>query len=383
MSRTSHSLRIAAAAVFVTALVLVPATAEAKKPGVLEGKPTVENRIELRKLRFSLTPQIGMSLSQPYNHKGMVGAALRFDITDWIGIRASGQYGAINVESSLLRDINKGGLPEATPADAAQASASGCVVGEPCRPIDQIDNPAPLLNDFKAGLTRLQWQSSVDVAFTPFSGKLGMFQSIFTEYDIYVFGGLGITGWERSFKDASSTSQIYGLDTNPDSPTFCRLGNNANALQNSECLLHPVKADTGVRIGGSFGAGLHIFITDWVAINPEIHDIIVRQNIGGLNATITDVPPEVDAKDRVIVHNVTFNLGATFYFPPKAKRTRYGKRSAGPAGGLPAGGGAGGEVGGEVGVDVGGEDPIGDAPVEEKPPGEELPPEEEEVVVDG
>ena len=61
---------------------------------------------------------------------------------------------------------------------------------------------------------------------------------------------------------------------------------------NIECLLHPVKADNGFRVGGSFGAGLHLFITDWLSLNPEIHDIVVGHNDAGLNATVIDVDAE-------------------------------------------------------------------------------------------
>src|SRR5690606_23586542 len=47
--------------------------------------------------------------------------------------------------------------------------------------------------------TKLQLTASLDVAFTPFSGKLGMFSAIFTEYDIYIFGGVGFVNWVRHY----------------------------------------------------------------------------------------------------------------------------------------------------------------------------------------
>ena len=335
----------------VAAGMLIPNEAHAKKPGVLEGKPIVVERIELRKLRFSITPMAGMSLSQPYVHKGFAGAKLRFDITDWIGVRVGGSYGVVNVDAKLLKAINGGGLPEGVPIDGEAA---------PVRPASELDNPAPLLHDFRAGLTRLQWQGSADVAFTPFAGKLGLFQAIFTEYDIYIFGGVGLTSWEKHYPQAASTAERYGINTNPDNPAYCQQSNGA---QNGECLLHPVKAEEGIKVGGSFGGGLHLFITDWVGINLEVHDIVVGHNIAGLNATINDVPPIVTNDDRVAVHNVTFNLGATFYFPPKAKRSTIKP----PTKELPAGGGGGGgAAAGGGSVSVGGD--VGAPPTEEPAP---------------
>jgi outer membrane beta-barrel protein len=322
--KNTIKLSIAAAGVAAAGLLLLPNEALAKKPGVLEGKPVVVDRLELRKFRAQVTPMIGMSLSQPFVHKGMVGANVRFDFTDWIGVRASFMYGVINVDSKLLKALNS---PGALPAGSANSNIDTYDGNPgPYRPNDQLDNPAPLHGDFQAGLTRLQYTGSVDLAFTPFAGKLGLFSALFTEYDIYIFGGFGFAGWQRHYPGARSTSEILQIanSTDPNGMNYCgdpNMGNNTNA----DCLLHPVKADNGFRAGGSFGAGLHLFITDWVSINPEVHDIIVAHNDAGLNATIADVPPLVENKrggDRVIRHNATFNLGVTFYLPPKAKRSK-------------------------------------------------------------
>jgi outer membrane beta-barrel protein len=321
-------LSLTAAAICGAGLFLLPSEALAKKPGVLEGKPVVVDRLELRKFRAQIVPMVGISLSQPFVHKGLVGAKVRFDFTDWIGIRGSFMYGAVDVEGKLLKALNDGGLPTGT-ADpmAMDVSAEG-----PYRPLSELDNPSALRHDFRAGLTKLQWQASLDLAFTPFAGKLGLFSAVFTEYDIYIFGGVGLVNWARHYPagalGSTSTSDLLGIpnSTDPALDNYCE---DLAGVPNSECLLHPVNPDTGVRVGGSFGAGLHLFLTDWMSLNPEVHDIVVGHNDAGLNATITDVPPVVsngggggNANDRVARHNVSFNLGFAFYLPPKAKRSR-------------------------------------------------------------
>jgi outer membrane beta-barrel protein len=272
---------------------------------------------------------VAMSLSQPFVHMGYVGGKATFHFADWIGLRAGFMYGIIPVESKLLRAINDGGLPVGRAPgenDPSLAGENPCMGAAPCRNNDQLDNPAPLLHDFRAGLVRAQWQSSIDLVFTPFAGKLGIFSAIFTEYDIYVFGGLGLVGYNKHYDDAASTSELLGLQTgNPMEQTYCQEG---GGNQNSECLLHPVNPDTGVRVGGSFGGGLHLFITDWVSIDLEIQDIVVGVNLAGLNTTVRDVPPVVQngrgdsETDRDVFHNVTFQVGPKFYFPPRAKRTK-------------------------------------------------------------
>ena len=331
-----NKIKILSILVTLSAAALAPSLAEAApKKGPLEGEPVVRKKLQLRRFRFQITPYVGMSLSQPFVHMGYVGARLGTHFADWIGVRAGFGYGVVNLDSKLLRAINDGGVPVGIdPGTADPSVANGPVCGDytgngmvdaanggaPCRELAEGDNPAPLLHDFQAGLTRAQWQASVDAVFTPFSGKLGLFSAIFTEYDIYVFGGLGLMGWQKHYKNAESTSDQLNLDTsNPELDTYCQ---EANVGQNPECLLHPVKADTGVKVGGSFGAGVNLFLTDWVALNLEIQDIVTSNNLAGLNTTITDVPPVVDKDDKDVFHNVTMQLGAKFYIPFKAKRTK-------------------------------------------------------------
>jgi outer membrane beta-barrel protein len=310
-------------AVACAAWTLMPSQASAAgRKSVLEGEPIVRKKLQLRKFRFQLTPYVGMSLSQPFVHMGYAGARVGFHFADWIGARAGFGYGVVNVDSALLRAVNGGGLPVGIPpgtTDNSVPMGPMCPAGAPCRPLAETDNPAPLLHDFQAGLTRAQWQSSVDVVFTPFAGKLGLFSAAFTNYDIYLFGGLGLVGW-NAHTDSASTAEQLSLDTNPDSMNYCVDANSGG--QNAECLLHPVDPDDGVKLGFSFGGGVHLFITNFVAMNLEVQDIVTSNNLAGLNTTVDDIPPLVDRRDRDVFHNVTLQIGAKFYIPFKAKRSK-------------------------------------------------------------
>ncbi|RMG93862.1 MAG: hypothetical protein D6705_17580 [Deltaproteobacteria bacterium] len=333
-TRTLLSLCLSVAA---AAAVLSPDTAHARKKGVLEGEPIVRKKLLLRKLRFQMTPVIGMSLSQPFVHEGYAGLRLGFHATEWLGFRAGFMWGAVQLKSKVLKDLEDGGLPVGIPAgqqDTSVTMGPTCQGPAPCRPIAENDNPAPLLHDFQAGLTHALWQSSVDIVFTPFNGKLGLFSAIFTEYDAYVFGGLGIMGWQKFYNgkfhrdEIKSTAELNGLDTNPEvdgmpNPNYCR---EMNGAQNDECILHPVKPDERVHLGFSFGGGFNLFVADWGAINVEVQDIVTRNNLTGLNATIDDVVkeggPVVNKRDLDFFHNVTLQLGFRVYIPFKAKRGR-------------------------------------------------------------
>jgi hypothetical protein len=328
MHRTRKIISLAVALGAATA-VLQPGEALARKKGVLDGEPAVRKNLQLRKLRFQITPKVGMSLSQPFVHEGYAGADLGVHFTDWIGIRAGFMYGVVKLPTKLHKDlVDNGGLPEGIApgqVDTSVAMGPTCTGNVPCRPIAENDNPAPLKHDFQAGLTHAAWQSSFDIVFTPFVGKLGFFSSLFTEYDIYLFGGLGLMGWQKYYKDAQSTAELGNLDTRPSAngainPNYCRA--DAASPQNDECVLHPVSADKAVKVGFSFGAGVHLFLSQWAALNLEVQDIVTSNNLTGLNATVADIPPAVAKEDRDAFHNVTLQLGAKFYIPFKVKRGR-------------------------------------------------------------
>jgi outer membrane beta-barrel protein len=321
-----HRIRtLTVMAATLAAVTLLPDLAQAKRKSPLEGKPVVVRKLELHKLRFGITPFVGMSLSQAFVHKGYAGARLHFDFTDWIGVKGMFAYGVINKPAKLLRGLvgeNEDGINGSLPVGIADpTNAANPTV--PVRSENDFNNPAPLLHDFKSGLTRNNWLASFDVVFTPFSGKLGLFSGIFTEYDLYLFGGLGLSNWGKQYGSAQSTTQQIGtLDTaDPKSAGYCRPVGDTAADINRECFLHPVKADTGIKVGPSFGGGIHVFLADWASINVDVQDIMSLNNPAGLNSTTTDVPPVVDKKDANWNHNVMMSLGVTFYLPPKAKRS--------------------------------------------------------------
>ena len=314
-----HRIRtLTVMAATLAAVMLLPDSAQAKRKSPLEGKPVVVRKLELRKLRVGITPFVGMSLSQPFVHKGYAGGKIHFDFTDWIGLKGMFAYGVINRDAKLLKAINDGGLPAGIPANTADTNPTNA----PIRDSANRNNPAPLLHDFQAGLTRNNWLASLDVVFTPFSGKLGLFSGIFTEYDLYLFGGLGLANFGKQYPNQKSTTELLGnLDTkDPKAASYCKPTGGGTTI-NQECFLHFVKADTGIKVGPSFGGGIHVFLADFAAINVDVQDIMSYNNPAGLNSTTTDVPPQVNKSDNNWNHNVMMSLGVTFYFPPKAKRS--------------------------------------------------------------
>src|SRR5688572_10058250 len=152
-----HRIRtLTVMAATLAAVTLLPDTALAKRKSPLEGKPVVVRKLELRKLRVGITPFVGMSLSQPFVHKGYVGGKLHFDITDWIGLRGMFAYGVLNFDAKLLKGLgtpdSAGSLPQGVPAMTPENPSP-----VPVRADNDFNNPAPLAHDFHSGLTRNQF----------------------------------------------------------------------------------------------------------------------------------------------------------------------------------------------------------------------------------
>ncbi len=132
--------------------------------------------------------------------------------------------------------------------------------------------------------------------FKPFSGKLGLFSGIFTEYDMYLFAGLGLASFETPLPERRSR---------PPNCSACPairkdiqlLRSYAQLRPEQRYYLHAVKADTGIKVGPSFSGGVNIFLADFAALNLDVRDIMTYNNAAGLNSTTTDVPPKVDKQD--------------------------------------------------------------------------------------
>src|SRR5262245_34231638 len=113
----------------VGALALLASQAHAEGRNPLAGQPAIRHRVELRKLRFELTPQLILSTNQPYLIGVGGGAALQFHITDWLGFGASVHY-TQNFAAPL-----EGRVEEALPAFYAAENDAARGLRQPSRAI--------------------------------------------------------------------------------------------------------------------------------------------------------------------------------------------------------------------------------------------------------
>ncbi len=242
----------------------------------LEGQPAIHNRLELRRLRFEIAPEFVISTNQDYKHAFGIGANLQFHILSWLAAGFEGAY-LFNANTGL-EDRVRGALT------AAQNSPGGLTFGQ----------PTPQQHDQRIlGANAL---ISVYVTVTPISGKFSLFSAGFAYYDFYGSVGVGMMNFTQKCcaggEDPAGTSDP--ANPNTEDPRIF----------------------SGIKVGGMFGLGAHLYFTDWFGMQIEFRDFFLKANPGGGDV---NGDRHLTPADETPQNNLFFGLGFSFLLPPKAK----------------------------------------------------------------
>ena len=139
---------------------------------------------------------------------------------------------------------------------------------------------------------------SLYVALTPFAGKISMFGALFARYDVYGMIGLGGLILGNTFGTDSAEEDPAGGQCPSGDPNRCDPQN------------------AGVRIGGMFGVGSHLFFNQWFGLNIELRDYLAASNPAGLDVDGNRV---LNASDETLGNNLFVSVGVTIMLPPTAK----------------------------------------------------------------
>jgi outer membrane beta-barrel protein len=258
-------------------LLLGSSFARAERKNPLEGQPAIRHKVEMRKMRFEITPGLMTSINQDFRTFIGGSVVLQFHITDWLGIGVQAGFGG-GLDTGLTSKIN----------DVLQPTELG---------------PQPSKDQFNSHLSDIKGAFSAYATVTPFAGKLSLFGAAFLKYDLYAMAGIG--------------GLLIGNN-------FAASFNPSAAHQMNECDAPMVHTDpntcdpenSGFKFGGMFGAGVHLYFTNWLGVNIEIRDYLANINQGGLD---TNNDFKLNSKDETLANNLFFNLGLTFMLPPTAK----------------------------------------------------------------
>jgi len=249
------------------ALTVLPLAAQAQRKSPLADAPAIRKRFELRSTRLEFGAGMGSTINQDFYHTVLVQVKLGFHITDWLSLSGFGGFAVANMATGYNERL-VGALPDAqVPLDRAPTKALGAAA--------------------------LQQVSSVfggQLEITPFTGKYSLFGKLFASYDFYGFAGPGFINVKPT--DAGMLQPCVDGTT---TQTVCNV--------------------SGMKLGATFGVGMHTFFHQAVALNVELRDIYAQLNPSG-----RDVNGDTFANNADLGWTHTWMLGANvvLYLPTTA-----------------------------------------------------------------
>jgi len=266
-----------------------PSEAQAQEiqlTGPLVGQPAVRHQRQYRDGRAEIALGAGFTLLDEYKRTIFLSGRLNYNIFDWLGIGVFGGFSpdALSLNTDLSDKIDDTPAPRNT-RTAVNLPALGAG-GKP-------------QTEFGEQAGKLAWMATPQITFSPFRGKLALFQKLFVDTDLYVHGGVAFVGVkERADCGGTATTAC----TSPAS----------------------FKQDSRVAIAPSFGLGLTLYPSNFVSINVEYRALPFSYNKGGFDsrgsgpdASFPD--NKIDSEDRTFKFNQMIFVGVGFYLPTKPK----------------------------------------------------------------
>ena len=273
--------RLAIAALALLALPALPAApAHAERKSALEGQPAVRHRLLLVKRRFELTPAFEASVNADFKHTLSGGLKLEFHLTDMWSIGAVGFYGT-GIDTGLNGRISRD-LP-----DEAEAG-----------------DPTPSQTQWDEHLNTIPIHGAGYITITPWYGKLAAFSKFFVNFDFYFSAGVSYVQLENeccSFDEDPAPGGDLDMGILPDNNP-----NNDPALND------------GSRVGGYLGGGIHLFLSNWAALDLTVRDYLFQDNPSGLDF---DADLAVSDEDQRFLNHLFMGIGISFFLPATARRT--------------------------------------------------------------
>ncbi|MCL2776943.1 MAG: hypothetical protein FWD73_02990 [Polyangiaceae bacterium] len=278
--RSLGATTIAACVAFGTTAVSKPAKAqEIQLTGPLAGAPSVRKARLYREGRLELAVGPGFTLLDEYQRTIFVSGRLQYNLFDWLGIGVFGGVAAANLDTDLTDKINS-----TAPRNSRTA----------------INLPGQGQGSFADQTGKLKWMAAPQITFSPFRGKLALFQKLFVDTDLYIHGGAAFIGVDERG------------DCSPDHCTSATPG--------------AFNTKSRVAVAPTFGLGLTFYLASFISLNIEYRALPFSWNRsgfdtrgGGPNASFPD--NQINSEDRTFKFNQMVFVGAGFYLPAKTKLT--------------------------------------------------------------
>ncbi len=266
-----------------------PRRAEERRRNDLNSQPAVRNRLLLVAKRFEVTPLFESTVNADFRHFVGGGLKLEYHLSDMWSVGALGVF-STSIDTGLVSKIVPT-LPDAM----------------------SQDNPLePTKDQFTSHLNKMPIHGAAYISLTPWYGKLAAFNTAFVNFDFYFQAGLAF---------AQLDSDCPVSICNDTSPGESRPDPNApgETLPPDFLPANDAPLNSGSRIGGYLGAGIHVFLTDAIALDFTVRDYIFSDNPSGADYNADRVVTDDDSR---FLNHLFMGIGVSIMLPLKARRTR-------------------------------------------------------------
>lgn len=277
MTRKTHLVLIAALAAGSLA---APGSASAERKSLLEGQPAVRHRMLLVRGRFEATPLFESTINADFKHTISGGLKLEYHFSDMWSFGALGAYGN-SINTGLTKRILNT-LPDSS--------------------VDP--DPTPSHAEFNEHLNKMPVHGAAYISLTPWYGKLAAFGKAFVNFDFYFQGGASFA----QLKSACRQQVCSDMDADDDPLTPTDNDPNDDPPVND-----------GTRVGLYLGAGIHVFMNDFIALDLTVRDYLFKDNPSGLDFNGNGAVTESDGR---FLSHIFMGVGISVMLPAKVKRTK-------------------------------------------------------------
>lgn len=278
--------RILLASLIGVASMLSSAYAERRTNG-LRDDVAVRHRRLLVKQRFEATPLFESTINAEFQHVVGGGLKLEYHLSDMLSIGAIGVFSK-NINTKLTDRI----------VPTLEGSTNN-MTREPSQ------------DEFTQHLNSMPLHGAAYVSVTPWYGKLAAFSQAYVAFDFYFQGGVSFAQLKNDCPSSicSDTNPFVAKNemTPPD--------NNPN---------NDLPLNSGTRVGLYLGGGIHVFLSDFLALDLTVRDYAFSDNPSGAdyNADLgVGKNPATGDDDNRFLHHLFFGAGVSIMFPTTVKRT--------------------------------------------------------------
>lgn len=275
---------LAAVGVLTVASLTSTSFAEPRRTNGLAEDVAVRHRRLLVKKRFEFAPLFESTINADFRHIVGGGAKLEYHLSDMLSFGVIG-VGSTAIDTGLVKKV----LPtlETTTNNMTRE---------------------PSVAEFNAHLNSMPLHGAAYVSLTPWYGKLAAFSQAYVAFDFYFQAGVAFASLKSSCPTDICSDQfpgqshMVGADTIP-------ADNNPN---------NDAPLNDGGRAGLYLGGGIHVFLSDFIALDLTVRDYAFSDNPSGadFNANLA-----VTSDDSRFLHHLFFGAGLSIMFPTTVKRT--------------------------------------------------------------